>query len=235
MATLDTNPQPQSHRTRLVFLGAVALLAPVSYLAGRYAVSAHVPQPWTFISIGASMLGLGALMGIPLGLFFGSLRSQTGPIIRHYHPSFIRQQDKILEQLRTELSYARDQWRERAGDSISTTAIRYDLSFWNAAKASGQLFVMQEPALLSTIAKAYHWLEEANRIEQLAFEANYAPASDNQNATTHLIAQARLLDGAVSSNLDLAIIAIDGQLGVDRATPPGQEPEPAVAHTELTV
>jgi hypothetical protein len=231
MATSQFTPEPNSHRGRLIFLGLVALLAPVSYAAGRYAVSAHVPQPWTFISIGASMIGLGALMGIPVGLFFGSLRAQTGPIIRHYHPDFVRQQDKILEQLLSELKHARDQWKTRAGDSTTATALQYDLSFWNAVKASGQLFVMQAPELLSTVAKAYHWLDEANRIEGLAYNASLT----DDKAARHLLEQARVLDGAVSANVDLAIVTIEGQLGTDRTTPPGAEPEPTIAHTEITV
>jgi hypothetical protein len=238
MTNLDNhNPQPFYHRPTIRLAAALALLIPLAYLAGRYVTSLTLPSPWSVITSAATLMALGSLIGLPIGLFYGSLKSQgPSPIIHHFHPSFVKQQDKILEQIKAELQTAHDLFSLRRGDATTTTGLRYDTNFWLAAKASGQLFVMQEPKLLSTIAKAYYWLEEANRLEGLAYESVYKPmvVVDNQNSTTHLLNQARLIDGPLGASLDLATIAINGQLGTDQNLPENLQPEPVIAHTETT-
>lgn len=237
MADTSTSPiqdTPLYYRRRVKFAALAAALAPVSYLAGRYAMSTPLPEPWNLVAISTALVALGALLGIPIGLFYGSLKFQAGgSIVHHYHPSFMKQQDKILEQLKIELLQTKSLLEARRGDAITTTPLRYDTGFWMAVKASGQLFVMQEPELLATIARAYSWLDEANRLEALAFESQNVPFP-NQGTTSHLIGQARLIDGVLTSAVELAVIAINAQLGLDSQTPPGAEPEPAIARTEIS-
>jgi hypothetical protein len=236
MATTDNQLKPFYHRRAIRLVAALAILAPAAYLIGRYAAGS-APAPWDFLASTATIIALGSLLGIPIGLFFGSLRSQVpGSIIHHFHPSFVRQQDKILEQIKAELARVQQVFASRRGDATNVTSMQYDTSFWTAAKASGQLFVMQEPKLLATIAEAYHWVEEVNRLEDLAFKSYYLPtvSPDNQNPTANLLAQARLLDGPLAANLSLAIITIDSQLTSDNQTPPELQPEPVAAHSEVS-
>lgn len=203
----------------LQLIGLLAVLAPVAYLTGRFATSFSLPDPWTLIASGAVATSLGALLGIPIGLFFGGLRGQpAGPPVTHlHHPDTIKQQDKILAQLQQELSQNQELFEARRGNSAYLTRISYLTGFWTAVKASGQLFVMQEPQLLNTIATAYYWIEQTNRLENLAYEAQFAGASatDNQNASTHLVSEARLLDGPLGISIQAAIDAIKAQLATD--------------------
>jgi hypothetical protein len=231
----DTTSTPFYHRLAIKVGGVAALLVPVAYLAGRYATGFHLTHGWSILANLATAIAFGALLGIPIGLFYGSLKSQMpGQIMHHFHPSFVNQQDKILEQLKAELSRNQELLRTRIGDAMSISSLRYDTSFWAAAKASGQLFVMQEPELLATLARTYYWLEEANRLESLAFESHFTTPVhiENESATTHLLEQARLLDGVLGTSITAATSAIDVQLATDRSTPPANAPEPVMAHTE---
>jgi hypothetical protein len=230
-----TQPQPFYHRLAVKIAGAIVLLVPVAYFAGRAAATAHLASTGQVFATGASAIAFGALLGIPLGLFFGSVKSQApGPVIQHFHPSFVKQQDKILEELKSELSRDKSLLQTRLGDSSSTTGVRYDTAFWRAVQSSGQLFVMQEPKLLATLARTYYWLEEANRIEGFAFEAHFNGAAiDHQSAVAHLLEQARLLDGVIGTSLDAAIISINAQLQYDQVAPDELTPEPVIAHREV--
>ena len=238
MNSPTNNPnQPFYHRLAVKIAGVVALLIPVAYLSGRYATGFHLTHGWSILANVATAIAFGALLGIPIGLFYGSLKSQTpGPIMHHFHPSFVNQQDKILEQLKAELSRNQELLRTRIGDAMSITSLSYDTSFWAATKASGQLFVMQEPELLATLARTYYWLEEANRLEALAFESHFTTPVhiENESATTHLLEQARLLDGVLQTSIGAATAAIDVQLATDRSTPASKAPEPVIAHTEVS-
>jgi len=199
------------------YLGLAAVLAPVAYIIGRYATTLALPEPLAVISQAAVMIAMGVLVGMPIGLFFGRLRPTPITASRR-KPNVIVQQDKILEQLKDELIQNKNLFEARKGNQTFLTRIAYLTGFWTAAKSSGQLFVMQEPKLLNTIATAYYWLEQANRLENLAYESQYAPHAvvDNQNATTHLIAEVRLLDGPLSIALQGAIDAVSNQLATDR-------------------
>jgi hypothetical protein len=231
----ETTSTPFYHRLAVKVGGVIALLVPVAYLTGRYATGFHLSHGWSLLANVATAIAFGALLGIPIGLFYGSLKSQMpGPIMHHFHPSFVNQQDKILEQIKGELGRNQELLRTRIGDAMSITSLRYDTSFWAAVKASGQLFVMQEPQLLATLARTYYWLEEANRLESLAFESHFSTPVhiENESATTHLLEQVRLLDGVLGTSINAATSAIDVQLATDQATPPAQATEPVMAHTE---
>jgi hypothetical protein len=233
----QTDSTPFYHRLAVKVAGIAAILIPLAYLAGRYATGFHLTHGWSLLANVATAIAFGALLGIPVGLFYGSLKSQMpGPIMHHFHPSFVNQQDKILDQLKGELGRNQELLRTRVGDAMSITSLRYDTGFWAAVKASGQLFVMQEPELLATLARTYYWLEEANRLESLAFESHFTTPVhiENESATTHLLEQARLLDGVLGTSLMAASGAIDVQLATDQATPPAQTPEPVMAHTETS-
>jgi hypothetical protein len=187
-------------------VGLAALLIPAAYIWGRYAVNLSLQGPLELIIPGLAATSLGALIGIPIGLFFGSAKNPTPPAPIHTHPNMTKQQDKILEQLREELIQNKNLFEARKGNQSFLTRISYLTGFWTAAKSSGQLFVMQEPKLLHTLATAY-----------------YTAVINNHNATTHLIAEARLLDGPLGVAVQSAIDAINNQLAADRAatTSPG--------------
>jgi hypothetical protein len=211
--------------TPLRSLGLAAALIPVAYLLGRFAITIFSGTPWLALAASLTTLALGALLGIPLGLAFGQLSPQKPALQPPHHPHTIEQQDKILAQLRAELSQNQQLFQARKGNAEVLTRINYLTDFWEAVKASGQLFVMQEPKLLNTIATAYYWLKQANRLESLAYESQYKPSTspDNQNASTHLIAEARLLDGPLGVALSAAIDGINAQITTD--TPAfGQNP-----------
>jgi hypothetical protein len=79
---------------------------------------------------------------------------------------------------------------------------------------------MSNPALMNTIAGAYYWVEQASRLENLAFESRYSGAVvDNQNATTHLLADARMLDGPLETSLNAALNGIDAALDAANTAP----------------
>jgi hypothetical protein len=91
--------------------------------------------------------------------------------------------------------------------------IAYVTPFWTSVKASGRLFVMQNAALLNTIATAYYWLDQASHLEMLAYEAKYAKDTpDSVNVSNHLITEARLLDDQLHATLTAAIFALDQAL-----------------------
>lgn len=219
MATKTSNSTPHVRLNLARGLSLVAVLAPLAYLAGRYATSFPLTGPWYYLASGVLALALGALIALPVGIYFGSLALQSPPAAsdRPAHPDYHRQQDGILAQVRNELKENQALFNARKGDVGFLTRISYITSFWEAAKASGQLFVLQDPKLLNTIASAYYWVNQANRLESLAYESKYTPTViiDNQNATTHLIAEARLLDGPLEMALQAAIDAINAQIAAD--------------------
>jgi hypothetical protein len=143
------------------------------------------------------------MIGIPVGLFFGSLRSSPDqvatPASTPARPNTLEMERSILVQLKAELTENRTLFEARKGSTTMFARIDYVTPFWTSIKASGRLFVMQDAALLNTIATAYYWL----------YEAKYAKDNPESDAiASHLITEARLLDGQVESTLDAAILAI---------------------------
>lgn len=205
MATSTPNPTPQETRPRFnstLVLGIVALFIPVSYVIGRYAAPT------------VAVMALGGLIGVPVGLFFGSLRR-----IPAGHPGTgprgnTRQMERdILAQLRSELAENRALFDARKGSTTMFARIDYITPFWTSIKASGRLFVMQNAQLLNTVATAYYWLEQGTRLERLAYEAKYAAAPEAGTAEAErLISEARLLDGQIDAALSSAISALDTAL-----------------------
>lgn len=188
----------------IIFLGIAALLAPVGYVAGRY------------ISLNLALVSLGALIGIAVGLFFGSLSTlRQAPVKAAGAPTGnTRQMERdILAQLRTELTENQALFEARKGSTTMFARIDYITPFWVAVKASGRLFVMQDAQLLSTVGTAYYWLDQATRLESLAYEAKYSATPEQGTATAQkLISEARLLDGQLETSLSAAIKALDTAL-----------------------
>ncbi len=212
-----TNP-PRLRTTHLVAI--LAVLAPVGYLIGRFSAGALAGTYFQFITPVVVATSLGALAGIPIGLFFGSLRpTPAGLPASHPHLAIdnLPREADILAQIKQELSQIKILFDARKGDQTVLARIAYPTEFWDTLKASGQLFVVRNPALLNTIAGAYYWVGQANHLETMAFEARYSAAAvDNQNAYTHLIADARLLDGPLDTSLNAALTAIDSILNPPR-------------------
>jgi hypothetical protein len=158
-------------------------------------------------------VALGVMIGIPVGLFFGTLRSPRVSPAAANRPNTRAMEHSILEQLRAELAENRALFEARKGSLTMFARIDYISPFWDSVKASGRLFVMPDQ-LLSTIATAYYWLDQATHLEKLAYVAKYAAHNPDEGAATadHLIGEARLLDGQIESSLEGAIDAIDHAL-----------------------
>lgn len=212
MATPNPTPQSSARSTRLspaVMLGLLAVLAPLSYLIGRVSTGFVAGTYLGFITSGVAASALGVMVGIPVGLFFGSLRSPkiTAPTA----PNTLQMEESILEHLRSELIENKALFEARRGSVTMFARIAYITSFWTSIKASGRLFVMQDATLLGSVATAYYWLDQATHLETLAYEAKYAHADAEgiEVTATHLINEVRLLDGQVAAALDAALLAID--------------------------
>lgn len=212
MAKPTTAPHSAARTTRLtpaVIVGLLAVLAPLSYLIGRGSTRLVAGTYLAYLTSGVAASALGVMAGIPIGLFFGSIRSARSHAPAA--PNTPQMERSILDQLRTELIENKSLFEARRGSVTMFARIAYITSFWTSIKASGRLFVMQDAALLGTIATAYYWLDQATRLEMLAYEAKYARAGaeGSQANATHLISEVRLLDGQIAGALDSAISAID--------------------------
>ena len=213
MATIDP-PTPASrpvkHLNTTILLGILALLAPLSYAAGRISVVALTHTYVEFIATGIANGALGVMIGIPIGLFFGSLRHRNTHVVA---PNSRAKERTILEEISRELSEDMALFEARKGSTLMFARIAYVAAFWNSIKASGQLFVMQDARLLSTLATAYYWLDQATRLEALAYEAKYArPEQGDHGVAEHLIIEARLFDGQIETSLRAALDAISTDL-----------------------
>jgi hypothetical protein len=205
------------HRTHVV--AALALIAPIAYIAGRYSLEALASGYWSFVTSGVVGAAIGGLVSLPIGLYFGTLAggAATRSDRAHtYRTDTITHQAHILAQIRQELAEDQQLYNARRGDYATVVRIAYPTPFWTAAKASGQLFVVQSPQLLATMATAYYWLEQANHVENLAYEAKYTTADGQGSivASNRLISEARLLDGPLGIALQRALDGIDTELAL---------------------
>jgi hypothetical protein len=177
-------------------VGVAALLAPAAYLYGRYS------------SPGLTLLGLGALCGIPVGLFFGAMRGAiTSPTATPINTPAV--EGALLDEITAELNENKALFEARKGSATLVARLAYVTSFWESAKASGRLFVMQDPHLMSVISLAYYWLDQANHLETLAYDAkNAGTSADSQFTTAKLISEVRLLDGSIEMAINNALNAI---------------------------
>ena len=220
MATPDTTTKTPSTSLRpAVFVGLLAILAPLSYLAGRVSAATLANTYLAFLGSGVAVGALGAMIGIPIGLFFGAIRAhvpQNAGSARPntLNPNTLNMEHDILTQLRSELAENQTLFEARKGSTVMFARIAYITPFWTSIKASGRLFVMQNAKLLSTIATAYYWLDQATRLEILAYEAKYGngDVTTSPGTATHLISEVRLLDGQLENSLAAAITAIDAAL-----------------------
>ncbi len=197
-----------------VMLGLLAVLAPLGYVVGRVSTGYLAGTYLKFFTSGIAAGALGVMIGIPIGLFFGSLRPAAARSAAS--PSTPQMEQAILDQLRAELVENKSLFEARRGSLTMFARISYIASFWTSIKASGRLFVMSDAALLGTIATAYYWLDQASRLELLAYEAKFAHVgADGAEANaTKLINEVRLLDGQIAGALDTAIAAIDAAITV---------------------
>ena len=214
MANTETSKQAPArgkHLSTNVLLGMLALLAPLSYFAGRVSTAALANTYFEFIAAGIANGALGVMIGIPIGLFFGSLRRSGGT---HATSVNTRAMERtILDEIRRELAEDKALYDARKGSTVMFARIAYLTGFWSTIKASGRLFVMQDAQLLNTLATAYYWLDQATHLETLAYEAKYAHPDEGDHATAEqLITEARLLDGQLETSLDNALSAIDSRL-----------------------
>jgi hypothetical protein len=214
MANTDSTLKTPSQGFRLrpaTIVGLLALLAPVSYLSGRLSTEFLADTFMQYIASGVAAGALGVMVGIPIGLFFGTQR--TGAVSGSAmvsSPNTRKMELSILEQLRDELSENKALFDARKGSTSMYARIDYITPFWTSIKASGRLFVMQDATLLSTIGTAYYWLDQATHLETLAYEAKYARPADKVTGTAeHLIGEARLLDGQIETTLAAAIAALN--------------------------
>ncbi len=219
MATPNTTPKPRLLRPATI-IGLLAVLAPLSYAAGRLSALTLAHSYLAYLGSGLALGSMGAMIGIPIGLFFGSFRSHSTVSAMPVRPNTIEMEHDILKQLRAELIENQSLFEARKGSTTMYARIAYITPFWESIKASGRLFVMQDAALLNSIAIAYYWLDQATHLETLAYQAKYAgtdPASPS--IASHLISEARLLDGQVGGSLQGAIAAVDEVVQASSNTP----------------
>ncbi len=212
MATTTPTTDKTTRRLQLtpaVMLGLLAVLAPLSYIIGRVSTGFVANTYLAYLTSGVVSSALGVLLGIPIGLFFGTLRAPQAKTAAS--ASTPKMEYSILEQLRSELVENQSLFEARRGSTTLYARIAYITSFWTTIKASGRLFVMSDPVLLGIIATAYYWLDQASRLELLAYKAKYAQtaAEGNEASASHLISEVRLLDGQIANSLEKAISAID--------------------------
>lgn len=182
-------------------LGLAALLAPISYAVGRLNGGQLAALGWA---------GLGMMIGITLGIAYGSFKSVPAVSPQKVaSPNTAEQERSILEQLQTELSENLALFQARKGNSNMYARIEYLTGFWESVKASGRLFVLQDAALLGSIGSAYFWLAQATHLETLAYEAKYAAgALTGPTTAQQLVGEARLLDGQLENSLQHALESI---------------------------
>lgn len=205
MTTADQTPLSKLRRlrlTRLQVLGFAALLAPIAYVIGRLS-----PADWLIWS------GLGAMGGLAVGVALVSLISQPAGKAAAVSPTTREMEHSILEELKAELSGNLALFEARKGSTTMYARIEYITGFWEAVKASGRLFVMQDAALLGVIGAAYFWLAQATHLETMAYEAKYSDEPEQGAATAQkLVQEARLLDGQLENALNQAITVINAAL-----------------------
>jgi hypothetical protein len=206
--TADKDPR-RIQLTPTVMVGLLAVLAPLSYIIGRVSTGLIANTYLAYLTSGIASSALGVMIGIPIGLFFGSLRTPRAH--KSASVSTPQMEESILEKLRAELVENKSLFEARRGSTTMFARIAYITSFWTTIKASGRLFVMSDADLLSTIATAYYWLDQASRLELLAYKAKYARAAieGDDASASHLISEVRLLDGQIAGSLENAILAID--------------------------
>ncbi|HEX3082519.1 MAG TPA: hypothetical protein VHQ86_04655 [Candidatus Saccharimonadia bacterium] len=208
-----SNPTKSFKIRPAVLISLLALLAPVGYLAGRFSATQLAGSYIAYLGSGVAIGALGAMIGIPIGLFFGSLRAHLAVQAAVARPNTLKMEHDILTQLRAELVENQTLFEARKGSTTLYARIAYLTPFWTSIMASGRLFVMQDAQLLNTVATAYYWLNQATHLEILAYEAKYADkAADHPMIAAHLISEVRLLDGRLQSSLAEAIAAIDTAL-----------------------
>jgi hypothetical protein len=194
-------------------IGLLAILAPLSYLAGRVSTAALAHTYFAYLGSGLALGATGAMVGIPIGLFFGAFRGGPTASASPARTNTLKMEHDILSQLRDELAQNQALFDARKGSTSMFARIDYITAFWSSIKASGRLFVMQDATLLGTIAMAYYWLDQASNLEQLAYRAKYAQDKTDTTATAqHLISETRLLDNQIATSVTKAIAAIDSAL-----------------------
>jgi hypothetical protein len=208
-----TIAQPTGFRLRpAVFAALLLLLAPLGYIAGRISAPVLAGTYFEFLASGVVATTLGVMIGLPFGLFFGTLRTPhlASPVVHTPAGNTLQMEADILAELKTELEENKALFEARKGSTTVVARLEYVTTFWDAAKASGRLFVMQNARLMSTIALAYYWLSQANHLEKLAYDAkNSGQVADSQFTTARLISEVRLLDASVESALTAAIDVIN--------------------------
>lgn len=186
----------------VVLMGLLAILAPLSYLVGRYTTPETPAGLLRAFTSTLWLVGLGAILGIPVGLFFGAMRSSSTnatPVDKA----------EVLDQLRTELTENQQLFLARKGSATIVARLGYVTSYWESAQHSGQLSAIARPSQLSRISLAYYWLNQANHLEMLAYDAkNGGVARDPEFTTAKLISEVRLLDEPIEKAITAALSAV---------------------------
>jgi hypothetical protein len=211
--TTSTRPVVIKHNRLVMLLALAAILAPTTYLLGRLSTQ-FLHFTWTaYVASGIVAISFGAMLGIPIGLFFGALRPAMTPAPASGRSATsgntLAMEQAILQQLRAELAENQSLFEARKGSTVMFARIDYIMPFWTSIKASGRLFVMQDASLLGIIGTAYYWLDQATHLERLAYEAKYYPSEDAHASAQRLLTEARLLDGQLENSIAAAISAID--------------------------
>ncbi len=204
----------QTVRTSIPYAITVAILMVIGYLAGRLGWFADITSWRDGVWLNTTWWWLlGTLIILTLGLWLISWyvawrNSQPTTAPAASVPSAAAS-TTALDQLENELRENVALLDSRRGSTGLVARLGYVMAYWPAALGTGQLTGLLNPAQLNQIALAYYWLDQANRLEVLAYNAkNSGQTADPEFTTAKLISEIRLLDDPLAKALDGALAAV---------------------------
>ncbi|QQR52045.1 hypothetical protein IPG36_05670 [bacterium] len=205
----------QNIRTSIPYAISLAILMVLGYLTGRLGWLSGESLPTDGIWTNATWWWLlGAIIVLTLGLWliswYVAWRNSQPTVAAGYTstaPTTIN--PTSLDQLEKELLENQALLNSRKGSTGLVARLGYVLAYWPAALGTGQLTGLLNPTELNQIALAYYWLEQANHLEVLAYNAkNSGQTIDAEFVTAKLISEIRLLDDPLAAALDGALAAV---------------------------
>jgi uncharacterized membrane-anchored protein YhcB (DUF1043 family) len=171
----------------------------------------------------------GVVAGVPIALLLARIGERAAA--RQSQRDVDERRRRVLKILRTDLDETMDELVARNRGVAIARTLRTDV--WQAMAASDQLTLIDDPELLSTCARAYHFIASTADLERQSWLAMHDPAqwrSRINRATGEessavfrqsLEAATRELDPATKAAIDVALTALSSALGVD---PPVDRP-----------
>lgn len=157
---------------------------------------------------------LGVIVGVPVALSIERRRASRRQ--EQLASEFRRRSRNVLLLTKDELQHNLRALtnRKTVPSSFLTQRLKDDL--WQALSDSGEIKWIDDPALLSGIATAYHFVAIVRDIEEKAYAAlrGINPRYDDGSyASERLLQDARAFDNALLASLATALVQIEDELG----------------------